>query len=157
MSLTSRKLLTKIYDLTIPQKSTKKKDHSLFRNKLKLRKNDENKNIFEINKTEKGTSIINKTKLRLENPNKTIEVNKFPVIPKLNIKNIKIKEENIPDETKQEKNMLLLDYKLIESSSEDDNHKLRELKNGLNGLPDGKVKDFVNILNIYIFNLLNLF
>jgi len=29
--------------------------------------------------------------------------------------------------------MLLLDYKFIESSSEDDNHQLKELKNCLNG------------------------
>ena len=139
MSLSSRKLLTKIYDLdlNIPGKPNKKKntqDYSLFKNKLKSRKNNDRKNIFEINKTEKGNNILNKNKLRLGNSNKTIEINKFPVIPTLNIRNIKIKEENgTPDETKEQKNMLLLDYKLIESSSEDDNHKLRDLKNGLNG------------------------
>ena len=53
--------------------------------------------MYEVNKTEK---VINKTKLKLENVNKTIEMNKYPVIPKLNIKNIRIKDDKIQDETK---------------------------------------------------------
>ena len=128
MSFSSRRLLTKIYDLNtdIPAKPNKKKnkqDYSLFRNKLNIR-NNERKNLYEVNKTEKG---INKAKLKLDNINKTIETNKFPVIPKLNLKNIKIKDDN---ETKEPKNMSLLDYKFIESSSEDINHQLKDLKNG---------------------------
>ena len=136
MSLSSRKLLTKIYDLNtnIPNKPKKKKntqDFSLFRNKLNIRNNNDKKNLFEINKTEKG---INTKKLKLDNVvNKTIETNKFPVIPKLNLKNIRIKDDKILDETKEQKNMVLLDYKFIESSSEDSNHQLKDLKNGLNG------------------------
>ena len=128
MSFISRKLLTKIYDLNIPTtKSNKKKngqEFSLFRNKINSRKFN-NKIISEINKTEKGKNI----KLKLDNSNKTIEINKFPVIPKLNIKNIKIKENKILS-LDEEENMVLLDYKLIESSSEDSKHPLRELKNG---------------------------
>ena len=136
MSFSSRKLLTKIYDLNtnIPNKPKKKKnnqDFSLFRNKLNIRNNNDKKNLFEINKTEKG---INTKKLKLDNVvNKTIETNKFPVIPKLNLKNIRIKDDKILDETKEQKNMVLLDYKFIESSSEDSNHQLKDLKNGLNG------------------------
>ena len=136
MSLSSRKLLTKIYDLNIPIKSNKKKnkkEFSLFRNKIDSIKNKEKNKLIEINKTEKVNNITN-IKLKLENPNKTIDINKFPVIPKLNIKNIKIKEEPISsNDSKEQKSMLLLDYKLIESSSEDSKHPLRELKNGLNG------------------------
>ena len=136
MSFSSRKLLTKIYDLNtnIPNKPKKKKnnqDFSLFRNKLNIRNNNDKKNLFEINKTEKG---INTKKLKLDNVvNKTLETNKFPVIPKLNLKNIRIKDDKILDETKEQKNMVLLDYKFIESSSEDSNHQLKDLKNGLNG------------------------
>ena len=136
MSLSSRKLLTKIYDLNIPIKSNKKKnkkEFSLFRNKIDSIKNKEKNKLIEINKTEKVNNITN-IKLKLENPNKTIDINKFPVIPKLNIKNIKIKEEPISsNDSKEQKSMLLLDYKLIESSSEDSKHPLRELKSGLNG------------------------
>ena len=74
MSFSSRRLLTKIYDLNtdIPAKPNKKKnkqDYSLFRNKLNIR-NNERKNLYEVNKTEKG---INKAKLKLDNINKTIE------------------------------------------------------------------------------------
>ena len=57
MSFSSRRLLTKIYDLNtdIPAKPNKKKnkqDYSLFRNKLNIR-NNERKNLYEVNKTEK--------------------------------------------------------------------------------------------------------
>ena len=134
MSLSSRKLLTKIYDLDIPNESRRKKkekDLLLFKHKLKSKKIIDKKKTFEINKTEKGNKIINKSKLKLDNSNKTIETNKFPVIPKLNIKNVIIKENNFEfNEAKEQKNMLLLDYNLIESSSEDSNYKLSDLKNG---------------------------
>ena len=130
MSFSSRKLLTKIYDLDIPNESRRKKkekDLLLFKHKLKSKKIIDK----EINKTEKGNKIINKSKLKLDNSNKTIETNKFPVIPKLNIKNVIIKENNFEfNEAKEQKNMLLLDYNLIESSSEDSNYKLSDLKNG---------------------------
>ena len=134
MSFSSRKLLTKIYDLDIPNESRRKKkekDLLLFKHKLKSKKIIDKKKTFEINKTEKGNKIINKSKLKLDNSNKTIETNKFPVIPKLNIKNVIIKENNFEfNEAKEQKNMLLLDYNLIESSSEDSNYKLSDLKNG---------------------------
>ena len=134
MSFSSRKLLTKIYDLDIPNESRRKKkekDLLLFKHKLQSKKIIDKKKTFEINKTEKGNKIINKSKLKLDNSNKTIETNKFPVIPKLNIKNVIIKENNFEfNEAKEQKNMLLLDYNLIESSSEDSNYKLSDLKNG---------------------------
>ena len=134
MSFSSRKLLTKIYDLDIPNESRRKKkekDLLLFKHKLQSKKIIDKKKTFEINKTEKGNKIINKSKLKLDNSNKTIETNKFPVIPKLNIKNVIIKENNFEfNEAKEQKNMLLLDYNLIESSSEDSNYKLTDLKNG---------------------------
>ena len=138
MSFSSRKLLTKIYDLNISNNNvTKKKKNSqdflLFRNKIKSKKDTNNKrSLFEINKTEKD--VNNNNKLKLDNTNKTIEINKFPIIPKLNIKNIKIKNDNIiSDETKAQKSDILLDYKLIESSSEDSKCPLSQLKKGLNG------------------------
>ena len=138
MSYTSRKLLTKIYDLNIPtnvsKKKKKKNDLDLFRNKIQSRKNK--KCCIEVNKTEKGINNKDKEniKLKLDNTNKTIEIKKFPVIPKLNIKNIKIKNDEIlTDDSKVQKSMVLLDYKLIECSSEDSKHQLRELKNGING------------------------
>ena len=134
MSFSSRKLLTKIYDLDIPNESRRKKkekDLLLFKHKLQSKKIIDKKKTFEINKTEKGNKIINKSKLKLDNSNKTIETNKFPVIPKLNIKNVIIKENNFEfNEAKEQINMLLLDYNLIESSSEDSNYKLTDLKNG---------------------------
>ena len=54
MSFSSRRLLTKIYDLNtdIPSKPNKKKnkqDYSLFRNKLNIRNNNERKNLYEVN------------------------------------------------------------------------------------------------------------
>ena len=138
MSYTSRKLLTKIYDLNINSNKSKNQkknnDSILFRNRIKSRKNK--KCYIEVNKTEKGLNNKDKRniKLKLGNTNKTIELKKFPLIPKLNIKNIKIKNnEIITDDSKVQKSMLLLDYKLIECSSEDSKHQLRELKNGING------------------------
>ena len=144
MSFSSRRLLTKIYDLNIPKESNnkkeKEKDLLLFGQKLKTKKNNERKKLFLINKTEKGNNFINSTKLKLDNnnndnnTNKTIDVNKFPVIPKLNIKNVIIKEDtnkNNLEEIKEENNILLLNYKLLESTSEDSNYKLKDLKNGI--------------------------
>ena len=131
--MTSRRLLTKIYDLNISNNNVPKKkkltnDFLLFRNKIK--NNHNQKGLFEINKTEKGIN----NKLKLGKIHKTIDPNKFPKIPKLNIKNIRIKnEEIISSESKDQNNYMLLDYKLIESSSEDSKHPLKELKNGLNG------------------------
>ena len=143
MSFSSRRLLTKIYDLNIPKESNnkkeKEKDLLLFGQKLKTKKTNERKKLFLINKTEKGNNFINNTKLKLDNnndnnTNKTIDVNKFPVIPKLNIKNVIIKEDtnkNNLEEIKEENNILLLNYKLLESTSEDSNYKLKDLKNGI--------------------------
>ena len=131
--MTSRRLLTKIYDLNISDNNAPKKkkltnDFLLFRNKIK--NNHNQKGLYEINKTEKGIN----NKLKLNKIHKTIDSNKFPKIPKLNIKNIRIKNEEIlSSESKDQNNYMLLDYKLIESSSEDSNHPLKELKNGLNG------------------------
>ena len=145
--MTSRKLLTKIYDLNIAENNLSKKkknpkDVILFRNKIKPKNKNNKKSSIEINKTEKGinnsnsnnNNIINNTnKLKLDNTNKTIDINKFPLIPKLNIKNIKIQnDEIISAESKDQKDNVLLDYKLIESSSEDSKHPLKELKNGFN-------------------------
>ena len=145
--MTSRKLLTKIYDLNIAENNLSKKkknpkDVILFRNKIKPKNKNNKKSSIEINKTEKGinnsnsnnNNIINNTnKLKLDNTNKTIDINKFPLIPKLNIKNIKIQnDEIISAESKNQKDNILLDYKLIESSSEDSKHPLKELKNGFN-------------------------
>ena len=145
--MTSRKLLTKIYDLNIAENNLSKKkknpkDVILFRNKIKPKNKNNKKSSIEINKTEKGinnsnsnnNNIINNTnKLKLDNTNKTIDINKFPLIPKLNIKNIKIQnDEIISTESKDQKDNILLDYKLIESSSEDSKHPLKELKNGFN-------------------------
>ena len=145
--MTSRKLLTKIYDLNIAENNLSKKkknpkDVILFRNKIKPKNKNNKKSSIEINKTEKGinnsnsnnNNIINNTnKLKLDNTNKTIDINKFPLIPKLNIKNIKIQnDEIISAESKDQKDNILLDYKLIESSSEDSKHPLKELKNGFN-------------------------
>ena len=131
ISTSSRRLLTKIYDLDIPislkkNKNNNNKDFLLIKNRLKSRNKTEKRNI--INKTEKENKI-NK-KLKLENINKTLDTNKFPVIPKLNIKNIKKENDEIisNEEIKQKNN--LLEYKLIESSSEDSIHKLKDIKNG---------------------------
>ena len=143
--MTSRKLLTKIYDLNIAENNLSKKkknpkDVILFRNKIKPKNKNNKKSSIEINKTEKGinnsnnnNNNINNNKLKLDNTNKTIDINKFPLIPKLNIKNIKIQnDEIISAESKDQKDNILLDYKLIESSSEDSKHPLKELKNGFN-------------------------
>ena len=98
----------------------------MFKNRLKSRNKTEKRNI--INKTEKENKI-NK-KLKLENINKTLDTNKFPVIPKLNIKNIKKENDEIITNEEIKQNNNLLEYKLIESSSEDSIHKLKDIKNG---------------------------
>ena len=151
MSLTSRGLLTKIYE------SNSKPSHRKIKQKSTL-----NLNSFEKNKKIKPKSIIpsaikeneneedNKKTINTEHlknilkENNTndnnINSNKFPIIPHINITNIKIinepKNKKTISETKNseilEKNTKL-NYKLIESSSEDDQHPLRELKKGLSG------------------------
>ena len=143
MSFSSRKLLTKIYDLNINiSNSKKKKGINNYGIKNKINRNKETKNIREVINTERNVKDNNKIKLNQENL-KTIDTNKFPIIPKLNLNNINNKINGI-DENKEIKEIIttkentekniLLDYQLIEASSEDNNHPLNELKNSINNL-----------------------
>ena len=151
MSLTSRGLLTKIYQSNskpshrkIKQKSTLSLNS--FKNNKKIKpKSIISSAIKENENEEDNKKIINKEHLKnILKENNTndnnINSNKFPIIPRINITNIKIindpKSKKTINETKNseilEKNTKL-NYKLIESSSEDDQHPLRELKKGLSG------------------------
>ena len=154
MSLSSRGLLTKIYesDVNASHKKLKQKSILNFNSEGKTKKTkkkkiispimkenekkDDTKNIFNINNSNKKS--INKTVIRniLEEKN----INKFPIIPQINITNIKIINENQPknsiNETKNQEILekdVKLDYNIIESSSQDDQHLIREIKKGLSG------------------------
>ena len=170
MSLSSRGLLTKIYDsnnnpsnLAIKKKSTLSFNSAGKKKKIKLKNfisskinekekgNEEDINDDKIKKIKKN--IINKEQIKsiLEEKEKENEkennLNKFPIIPKLNYPNNKIIEENKTKikkvlkikNTNEKKNQetfdknILLNYKIIESSSEDSSHPLRELRKGLSG------------------------
>ena len=136
MSLTSRKLLTKIYIDDQPNnKKTKLKstlEHNLFKQSKKTEKYDYKKSrndIVKFNNKNDNNDAINKIK---EEENS----NKFPIIPKFNLNNIKIDESIKNDEIKEaqiNKKIIKLNYKLIESTTEDKQYPLRELKKGLNG------------------------
>jgi len=160
MSLTSRGLLTKIYDSdkkptlkTIKQKSTlgneaighikKKKKKKILYTTIKEKENDGDDNKANNNNIKK-----NSNKILIKNIFKD-KINKFPIIPQLNIiNNNKISNEinfmkstqNTIDENNETKTKpeilqkdTYLNYKMIESTSEDIEHPLRELKKGLNG------------------------
>ena len=105
MSFSSRKLLTKIYDLNINiSNSKKKKGINNYGIKNKINRNKETKNIREVNNTERNVKDNNKIKLNQENL-KTIDTNKFPIIPKLNLNNINNKINGI-DENKEIKEII---------------------------------------------------
>ena len=154
MSLSSRGLLTKIYESNgnishkkIKQKSTLNFNSSIKPKKIK-RKNDissikikevedDKKLEKNINKSDKKT--INKGVIRSILEDK--KISKFPIIPQINITNIKIINENKTNnnninETKKQDILekdVKLNYNIIESSSQDNQHPLRELKKGLAG------------------------
>lgn len=148
MSLSSRGLLTKIYESnnsstrrTIKQKSTLNLNSFNKKKKIKIKTNI-SPTIKEIEKEEDNKKIINHEQIKnilKENNNNT---NAFPIIPQINIKNLKIINEPKSNNQKtlnEEKNQEILEkdtklnYKLIESSSEEEQHPLRELKKGLSG------------------------
>ena len=154
MSLSSRGLLSKIYESNVnPSNRTKKKKSTLNFNSLGNKKNKKPKLIIssaikEIEyKSEekddiKSNSKINKkiiiNKRKLKNILEEKNINKFPVISDKNITSIKLINESKIKKTEEKNEEILekntiLNYKIIESSSEDNSHPLRELKKGLLG------------------------
>lgn len=148
MSLSSRGLLTKIYESnnkpshrTIKQKSTLSLNSFKKNKKIKIKTNISN-TIKEIENEEDNNKIVKKDQIKNLLKKSDNNDNKFPVIPKINIRNIKIINEPQSKTQKainEEKNPEILEkdtklnYKLIESSSEEEQHPLRELKKGLSG------------------------
>ena len=146
MSLSSRGLLTKIYSSNATS-SHRKKNKSIFNyNSLKKTQKIKKNIISEITKENKKeedskntTKNINKDRIKnLLEDNKT---NKFPIIPPINLSKIKniLDNDNKNSISKTKKEDILeknakLNYKIIESTSEDEQHPLRELKKGLKGL-----------------------
>ena len=143
MSLTSRGLLTKIYgtDSTSSPKKKKQKPSYLFNSLHNSRNKEQNNNELKNKISEKDFQNFNNqnnnqnyynnkesTKTILED-NKS---NNFPKIPKVNAKTISSINESKNNEINE--NIIKLDYNIIESTSEDQNHPLRELKRGLKGM-----------------------
>ena len=133
MSLTSRKLLTKLYidDQPIHKKAKQKStlERNLFNKSKKLEyMKSSNESINRFNKNDNNGQF---SKIK-EDENS----NKFPIIPKFNLNNIKTDETSKNNEIKDvqiNKSLIKLNYKLIESTTEDKQFPLRELKKGLNG------------------------
>jgi hypothetical protein len=139
MSLTSRKLLTKIFIDDQPILKKAKKKSIIGRNLFKKSKKTENleniKSPNEINKF-KNKNDNNANNEQVNKIKEEKNSNKFPIIPNLNLNNIKIDESIKNDEIKDvqiNKKIVKLNYKLIESTTEDKQFPLRELKKGLNG------------------------
>ena len=136
MSLTSRKLLTKIYIDEQPTLKKTKQKSTLGRNLFKKSKKTEK---FDYKKSSNEANKLNNKNDNNEQINKIKEeenLNKFPIIPKFSLNNIKIDENIKNDEIKEvqiNKKIVKLNYKLIESTTEDKQYPLRELKKGLNG------------------------
>ena len=156
MSFSSRGLLTKIYDTTDGKSHSKKKQKiGLSFNSLGKQKKAKLKNLISStinekeNENEDDSKYINNTNNK-KNINKNrikslLEENnssKFPIIPQLNITNIKNTNENKSNNTVTKENKkqdilekdVKLNYKMIESTSEEDQFPLRGLKKGLDGL-----------------------
>ena len=159
MSLISRRSLTEIYDIdSKPSKRIIKQTSNLQYNSLRNSKKIEYKDILNklIENDKKINDICNQRNINIyknDNNDKTPikdilkknKLKKYPIIPRINLSSInncnirsinenkkEYKTENNEIKNKDEK-LIKLNYKIIEFTSEDEQHPISNLKRGLQG------------------------